>query len=427
VWVGRRSYGIYLWSWPVQIFAAEHFRLTGATLDVVVVGATLALATLSHWLVEEPVRTGRRPAGLPAPRAAGPAGRSVRPAWAVGSVALTVAVVVGVAVGAPRAPDYTRVSDEEALAAALGPITSEEEAALRQSTSTTVPVDEGPPGPLSEAPTMVVDPVAAVDPAARSGRPMKVMIAGDSVGWSLGWGLGPDLTESVSVSNRALIGCGLMDPGTSFVVGDAPPEQYPELCHQAALAELRGLSESPDAVLLWVGAWEVYDHIADDEVLTVGSKRFARVLEQRIQERIDRYRAVGAVTVIPVVPCFAQGAARLGTERQDTERLDWVNERTRKVAERNRGWVRLIDPWRPLCTDEGEAIAQTPQGIPLREDGSHFDPPAAVWFWNSWLAGQMGAVFDVPPVPGEATTTTSTVAGQADVAPAVPAAAATPG
>jgi peptidoglycan/LPS O-acetylase OafA/YrhL len=398
VWIGRRSYGIYLWSWPVQIFAAEHFRLEGATLDVVVVVATVALASLSHWLVEEPVRTGRRPAGFAERRSPGTLGRSMRPAWAIGGVAATLAVVIGVAVGAPPAPDYTRVSDEQALAAALGPMTAEEEAALRSSASstTTVPVDEGPPGPLSEAPSLVVDPAATLDPAARAGRPLKVMIAGDSVGWSLGWTLGPELTDSVALSNRALIGCGVMDPESSFVIGAAPPERYPDLCQQADLAELRGLSESPDAVLLWLGAWEVYDHVVDGEVLEVGSARFARLLEQRIQERIDRYRAVGAVTVMPVVPCFAQGASRLGTERQDAERLAWVNERTLAVAERNRGWVRLIDPWGPLCTDEGEAVAQTPAGVPLREDGSHFDPPAAVWFWNSWLAGQLGAVFDVP-------------------------------
>jgi hypothetical protein len=131
----------------------------------------------------------------------------------------------------------------------------------------------------------------------------------------------------------------------------------------------------------------------------VGSERYERVLEQRIQERIDRYKAVGAVTIMPVVPCFAVGAARLGTERQDQDRLDWVNERIEAVAERNRGWVRLIDPWDPLCTDDGEAILETPTGLPLREDGSHFDPPAAVWFWNTWLAGQMGAAVDVPPPP----------------------------
>jgi hypothetical protein len=257
------------------------------------------------------------------------------------------------------------------------------------------------------------------------GRPVKVMIAGDSVGWSLGWDLGEDFTDSVTLGNRALLGCGLMPPESSFSIGDADPEPYHDLCGDADLAEFRGLLDEPDAVLLWIGAWEVYDHVVDGTPYPVGSKRYERLLEQRIQERVDRFKSVGAVTIMPVVPCFAVGAARLGTERQDQERLDWINERVMSVAERNRGWVRLVDPWDLLCTEDGEAILETPDGLPLRQDGSHFDPPAAVWLWNSWLAGQVGAAFDVPSPPGEAdsSTTTSTVPARSEAPPAVPAAA----
>ncbi len=106
----------------------------------------------------------------------------------------------------------------------------------------------------------------------------------------------------------------------------------------------------------------------------MGTKRYADFLEERIQERLDQYRAKGVGTVIPLVPCFGPNAARLGTERLDPERIDWINERVRAVAKRNAGWVRLIDPESKLCDASGKALAATPDGIPLREDGSHFDP-----------------------------------------------------
>jgi hypothetical protein len=422
VWIGRRSYGIYLWSWPTQIFAQEHFGLRGLTLDAVVVGVSVGLAALSHRFVEEPIRTGTSPlprrarkdvdAGIdgagPAP--APPAARRPRvprPAFAALSLVAVVGIVVVATAGAPPPPDYTSVTDEEALAAAIEPMTDEERALLEAPT-TTIPPEMSPPGPFSaEGVTTVVDPEAKVDPSIALGRPLQVMIAGDSVGWSLGWQLGPTLTPMVKLEDKALIGCGLMPWTSSFVVGDRPPEQYPDLCGKAELAELQGLSRSPDAVLLWAGAWEVYDHEVDGVSYRVGTKRFARLLEERIQLRVDRYRSKGAVTIMPLVPCFAENAARLGTERQDPDRIDWVNDRIRAVAERNTGWVRLIDPSGQLCDADGQAIPETPEGIPLREDGSHFDPPAAVWFWNSWLAWNMGAAFDVPAPPAPPTTTTT--------------------
>ncbi|MEZ5137270.1 MAG: hypothetical protein R2711_00325 [Acidimicrobiales bacterium] len=385
VWVGRRSYGIYLWSWPVQVFAAEGFGLEGPALDALVVGTAVGLAALSHWLVEEPIRTGRRPAGLPARTEAPPA--RLGPALSLGAVGMVLAVVVASAVGAPPAPDYTRVSDQDALDAALAGAD-----AAAPSTTAPPPVDEGPPGPFSGLAGVDADPTAQVDPTAAFGRPLKVMIAGDSVGWSLGWRLDEGFPASIELTDRAIIGCGLMPQSAAFVVGRRDPERYSDLCLEVGAAERAGLSWSPDVVLLWVGAWEVYDHEVDGRRLRVGSDAYAEVLDERIQQRVDWYRALGIPTIIARVTCFGPNATRLGKERHDPERLAWVNERIEAAALRNRGWVRTIDPTDQLCDADGEAIPETPDGLDLRADGAHFDPKTAVWFWRSWLAGQLGAV-----------------------------------
>lgn len=59
-WIGRRSYSIYLWHWPVFVVTRP-----GADLDIGVAPAlalrlilTLALAELSYRFVEEPIRNG---------------------------------------------------------------------------------------------------------------------------------------------------------------------------------------------------------------------------------------------------------------------------------------------------------------------------------------------------------------------------------
>ena len=407
VWVGRRSYGIYLWSWPTQVFLSEYWGLESYALDAAVVVLSVALAALSFWLVEEPIRTGLRPAGLgsSAPRTKDP--RIPRVAFSAMALVLVIGVIVGTSAGAPKEPDYASVSDDEVIDAALGDMSPAEARALEAaaaSTTTAPPIDEGPPGPFTGAADVVVDPAASVDPALRLGRPLKIMVAGDSVGWSLAWQLSGQVNPGVSILDRAVIGCGLMPPEAKFIVKGREPEQYGDLCQKADLVELKGLGENPDTVLLWVGAWEVYDHEYQGVSYRVGTKRYAEFLEDRMQQRIDKYRGVGAATVMPVVPCFAQNAARLGDERLEPDRIDWVNERVRAVAQRNAGWVRLVDPEGKRCDGSGQALPATPEGIPLREDGSHFDPPAAVWFWNSWLVGQMGAAYDVVD-PDAATTT----------------------
>ncbi|WP_277454945.1 acyltransferase family protein [Janibacter sp. DB-40] len=61
VWVGRRSYGIYLWHWPVILIVGQDIPTSAGTQEFVwtrvwAVLVTLALADLSFRFVETPVR-----------------------------------------------------------------------------------------------------------------------------------------------------------------------------------------------------------------------------------------------------------------------------------------------------------------------------------------------------------------------------------
>src|SRR5487761_394276 len=57
-WIGKRSYGIYLWSYPVIVLTAPTNETPGLFRSVVDIAITFALAASSWHYIEEPVRHG---------------------------------------------------------------------------------------------------------------------------------------------------------------------------------------------------------------------------------------------------------------------------------------------------------------------------------------------------------------------------------
>jgi len=59
-WIGVRSYGIYLWHWPIMMLTRPGVDVSwhGPLLVIAQVAVTLAVAALSYRYVEQPIRTG---------------------------------------------------------------------------------------------------------------------------------------------------------------------------------------------------------------------------------------------------------------------------------------------------------------------------------------------------------------------------------
>jgi len=58
-WVGERSYGIYLWHWPIVVLVAGVNTRPSVGVVVGEAALVLAVAALSYRYVEQPIRTGR--------------------------------------------------------------------------------------------------------------------------------------------------------------------------------------------------------------------------------------------------------------------------------------------------------------------------------------------------------------------------------
>lgn len=121
-WVGQRSYGIYLWHWPVILIVNQDIRTAPGGSGFVssrlwCVLVTLAIADLSYRFIETPVRrlgfrgAARRAVRLPS------LGRYSARQWLAGATALAVLIVGTVVLTAPDETSTQRQIDANTAAA----------------------------------------------------------------------------------------------------------------------------------------------------------------------------------------------------------------------------------------------------------------------------------------------------------------------
>jgi len=110
IWIGKRSYGIYLWHWPVYLVTrpGQDIPLTGIPLFVLRVAITLGIAAFSYRFVEMPIRNGALGRRIQAIRQSSTheRRRSLRRLGLVGTgvIATTVLLGLGLAAAQPAGP-----------------------------------------------------------------------------------------------------------------------------------------------------------------------------------------------------------------------------------------------------------------------------------------------------------------------------------
>jgi peptidoglycan/LPS O-acetylase OafA/YrhL len=100
-WVGVVSYGIYLWHWPLIVWLGVRTAvgLRAVLLSIAALVLTVAMAALSYYLVERPIRTGQ-PLGAHGRRR----WRLRRPGVVLAAVPLVLLLVASASVAATRVP-----------------------------------------------------------------------------------------------------------------------------------------------------------------------------------------------------------------------------------------------------------------------------------------------------------------------------------
>ena len=329
-YLGKISYGTYLWHYPLfALFSAERVHLYGLPLLAVRIGATLLVATGSYYLVEQPIRRGRV--------------RSFTEwrAWLLTSFAFLGVVSVTVA--------------------------------------TTLPTAAGAAGTIRVVGTQY------------TGPPVRVAIFGDSVAWRMSVAMQesqPGSAYDVNIENDAIVGCGLLR-STSYVAHGVPDpvnpacntgspasQQWPALW-KADLAQF-----DPNVIVVLAGRWELLNLEIGGQWLHIGEPVFDADLKRSLEQAVQVGTSSGALMVLMTAPCFDSGEQPNGEPwpEDSPARLALYNQMVRQVAAEHPTNVQLEDFSAQLCP--GGHFTTSFAGVQIRDgDGVHVVPDAAAGQW----------------------------------------------
>jgi peptidoglycan/LPS O-acetylase OafA/YrhL len=348
--IGRISYSMYLWHFPLFIFINE--QRTGLSpwpLFFVRVIPTIAIALVSFYVVERPIRQGTF---------------------------------------------LTRFRAQVLTLPALGVV-------ILAIVLATLPAADTIPVGAAAAGTVPATAITVAVPAAYATTPTRVLLVGDSQALTLGIGLEaaleahPEKYDDLHLLNEGILGCGVADgttgeqSGGTFIVGapctpDPQSAQCPPggvfgpkqnvACQAWSAAWSDWVRElHPNVVVLLAGGGEVLDRLYHGEMTNILHPTFAAYVQSQLEKAVRIATARGALMVFMTKPCQSTGEQPNGQPwpQDSAARQAAYNGLLRKVAAQHPGQVYVQDLNSYVCP--GGTYREDLDGVPVRQsDGSHF-------------------------------------------------------
>lgn len=351
--MGKRSYGLYLWSWPIFVWAdATHGSISRFILAMTL---TVVVAEVSYRYLETPVRKGIISQWWN--------DRSTITYWPIGAGAFLVGVL---AVFYVNVDEFNRFEGGGAATFELDGSTSEEPLDGESASADEASVASASADSVATAPIV---------PATSA----NVAIVGDSQANALAINL-PEGIDGVfpEVVNGSVDGCSVYDSGSvvssvtfrnSFSICDGWQQQWADA------------ASGTDVALVVLGAWDVFDIDDGDTVYGFATAAGDQLFTDNLVSGVDAMLAEGANVALLEVPCMrpqdVDGAGvRALPERGDDARVAHVNDLLRQVADlygtapdARVQFVEGPDEW---CNDESIA-----SDLGYRWDGVHVYKPGA--------------------------------------------------
>lgn len=330
VYLGRISYGLYLYHWPIHLWLtmpALPRWLTG-TIQLLL---ALVVASLSFRYLELPIMR-----------------HGLRGVWRRRSTRRTVPVAV-----------------------------------LTMSLIGGVVLWQGSAGAAASTPGLVRG-ASAYRPGAAVHR---LGVLGDSVGSSLMAGWEQGRYADLRLSNQTLIGCDLIDAPTWHEGAVGQPEQQCAAWRRQWPAQLRDARAT--SLIVLAGAQFLTGHETGGRVVRPGTGAMRNLIDRTLNDIRDRASAAGVSTITLVnLPCRRINPSELdpslrffAAQGSSDAMVDWTNNVISQWVSAHTG-VQLADLHAQLCR---RGFRSTLDGVPLYHDTLHFTPQAATMIWT-WLA-----------------------------------------
>jgi peptidoglycan/LPS O-acetylase OafA/YrhL len=382
-WIGRLSYGLYLFHWPIIVWLVPaRVHIDGFALDALRVVVTFVAATISFYLIELPIRERRLPR-LPwkqtevFDKGRVNSKRSVMRWLALPMIAISLTIVVTSASGATPPPSYmTGVKPPKAdfIWNYGDPLYcgTPQPAEMKEATSQARELGT----PKTDQPT----------------KDVRILLLGDSTACSFYPGLKAVGNEvGAQVQQAAVFGCGMASGYITTTRGEqiTPNSQRcPEMVRGFQVPAIKAMR--PD-IVVWMSLWEKSDIISHGKTLVSGTPEWDAEMLRRMDaelKRVTKYGAKVAMLMIPPpAPNEAEGTSNDSTREVDVASYQRLDRIQRKFAALHPGSVVLVDLADRVCPG-GAPCPEEVRGVRLRPDGRHFTPTAGA-IEAHWLVAQL--------------------------------------
>lgn len=309
--IGRRSYGLYLWHWP--IFVVTGARDSTSALAIALT-ATVIVNELSYVLIEQPARRGaigawwKQRAQLSVMRRRLP-------------VVLVATLVAGLAVTGAR------VAGIEARDLAIDPSNTD----VIFVAPTTVPSTV-----LGGSSTSIPD--TSTTSTTIATLPRRVVIIGDSQAHALAVNLPKGIEKTFRISDGSIDGCGIYDRGVG--IGGENGKFRRNFVHCIGFEKSwarSAVKAKAEVALVVIGAWEVLDIKVNNFLFKFGTSPADTFFRTQMLRGITALRNTGAIVALLEVACMRPIESKGGPvpplpQRGDDSRTGHLNEMLRDIA-----------------------------------------------------------------------------------------------
>ena len=328
-YIGAISYGLYLWHWPIFVLlSGQRTHLAGLSLFSLRIGVSLLVAAASFHLLEMPIRRGtwlRGPTG-----------------WL--ALPIATGLVVAAVFVATIAPPVT-------LPKNIGQgLTFEQKVALTKA-------------------------------GAFGAHPVRFMLFGDSLALTMAIGLGVD-SKAWGVKTQfqhPALGCDL-DPEDQIIVSGTQEPATPGCLDWQHRWPAWIHTQRPEVVGLFLGRWEIVDHLHDGVWMHIGQASWDSHLTAELDQIVADAANGGAKVMLFTMPYVEAPTAPDGSTYPENTRtrIDAYNSLLRRVATAHPDEVSIFD-LNEVVDPHGQFIWSA-DGQQIRNaDGVHFTMFAGAW------------------------------------------------